>query len=69
MDRIEGDFAVCVDSNCNIVNFKKNKLPKNLREGDVLVLKGGKFTIDLEETNKRKEETARLQDELFGEED
>ena len=37
IDRFEGDFAVCEDANKNIVNIKREIVPKEAKEGDILV--------------------------------
>lgn len=67
VDRLEGEFAICIgdDEKTHKINLKK--LPKGVKEGDVLkVLKDG-FEIDKKETKKRREETFSLQEEIFGE--
>lgn len=60
VDRFEGDYAVCERDDRKMMNIEKMKLPKGVREGDVLVLDGPKIFIDEEETKRRKEEIENL---------
>ena len=59
IDRFEGDYAV-IEVNDEFLNIPKSALPKNAKEGDVL-----RFTIDNEETTKRKQRINGLMDKLF----
>lgn len=67
IDRFEGDFAVCVGDDEEVVKVKRSKIPKYAREGDVLRLVDNTYEIDKEETKNRKKEIYNLQDELFSE--
>ena len=65
VDRIEGNLAVCEKSDKSMVDIELKKLPKNVRAGDVLIEKAGKYEFDLTETEKRKKRVQALMDELF----
>ena len=66
IDRFEGKFAICVDENEIVEKIEIKKLPKNIKEGDILkVLKDGTFEIDENKTKKEKEDIFNLQDDIF----
>ena len=66
IDRIEGDIAVCEDLNTHkVVNINKKDLPSNCKEGDIIVLNNGKYSIDKEETSKQKDEISSMVNSLF----
>ena len=67
IDRFEGDFAICVLDNEEILKIERKNLPKNCKEGDVLKKTKDSYEIDLKETEKRKKELYDLQNELFDE--
>lgn len=65
IDRFEGEFAI-VELPCDVhENILRSLLPKDAKEGDVLVIRDGVYTIDSEKTGKLRTENALLQDELF----
>ena len=67
VDRLEGEFAICIDDDEKTHKINIKKLPKEVKEGDVLkVLKNG-YELDEKETKKRREEIFSLQEEIFGE--
>lgn len=65
VDRFEGDYAIIETDDGQVINTKKELLPKNIREGDVINLQN--MTIDSEETLRRKNNIQKLADELFEE--
>lgn len=65
IDRFEGEYAVCEKDDRTMINIKKNKLPADVEEGDVLVINGDSITIDAVETMKRKRKSRHLMDGLF----
>ena len=66
VDRLEGEFAICIDDDEKTHKINIKKLPKEVKEGDVLkVLKNG-YELDEKETKKRREEIFSLQEEIFG---
>lgn len=60
IDRFEGDYAVCEKKNREMIDIRKDSIPKEAKEGDVLYIEGNKITIDIEETQKRKKEIDEL---------
>ncbi|MGI6412794.1 MAG: DUF3006 domain-containing protein [Syntrophomonadaceae bacterium] len=62
IDRLEGEYAV-LDIQGKIENIKKNQLPPDAREGDILVKKDGQWIID----RKSREKTKQAIDHLAGE--
>lgn len=55
IDRFEGDYAVLEDDDENRVNVKKALLPEMARESDVLDFDGEAYTVNAEETEKRRQ--------------
>lgn len=54
IDRFEGKFAVCEDENKKLINIKKEDIPKEAKEGDILVLVEHRYVIDYTNTENRK---------------
>lgn len=65
IDRFEGNFVVCEDENKNIVNIKKEDIPKEVKEGDILVEKNGKYVIDYVKIKDRKKYIEDLTKDLW----
>jgi len=65
IDRFEGDYAVCERDDRTMMNVSKSKLPAGAKEGDVIVLNGDSYTVDANETSKRKKLAEKLMKELF----
>lgn len=63
IDRFEGEFAVIETDDGKTMNIKKNLLPIDAREGDVIDLKS--LTVNKKETIRRKEYIRKLADKLF----
>lgn len=55
IDRFEGDFAIIVFDDGKVENINRQLIPKEAREGDVIVF-AATIYIDKEETLKRKKE-------------
>lgn len=55
IDRFEGDYAVLEDDDENRVNVKKALLPEMAKESDVLDFDGEAYTVNAEETEKRRQ--------------
>lgn len=64
IDRWEGEYAV-LDIQGKIANIKKDQIPPDAREGDVLVKKHGQWMVDRKSSEKIKQETDHLADELW----
>ena len=65
VDRIEGAFAVCEDSDGIMKNIDLTKLPINVKSGDILFFNDGRFSIDRTAASERRAEIAALQKRLL----
>jgi len=65
IDRFEGDYAVCEKEDREMIDIKRECLPKEAKEGDVLDIEGDKIIIDQKETEKRKKEIEELTKDLW----
>jgi hypothetical protein len=65
IDRFEGDYAVCEKEDREMIDIKRDCLPKEAKEGDVLDIEGDKIIIDVNETEKRKKEIEELTKDLW----
>lgn len=65
VDRFEGDYAVCEKPNREMMDIHKEKLPKGVREGDVLTISGDKITINPEKRKAREERIQKLMNDLW----
>lgn len=54
VDRIEGEYAVCELENRQMTNIALIEIPFSVKEGDVLVLEGNSYKLDVEQTQSRK---------------
>lgn len=55
IDRIENDIVICEEDNGSKVKFSLEEIPKEAREGDVLLNINGVIQIDGEETDRRRQ--------------
>jgi hypothetical protein len=65
IDRFEGDYAVCEKENREMTDIKRECIPKEAKEGDVLDIEGDKIVINVNETEKRKKEIEELTKDLW----
>lgn len=66
VDRLEGEYAVCEDSESEKMSkIPKVMLPNGVREGDCLVNEGGLWKINAAETLRRRKEAQALLDRLY----
>lgn len=66
VDRFEEEFAVCEDEQGYCRLLFRTQLPDGAGEGSVLCeCEDGTYTLDAEETERRRARIAALQDELF----
>lgn len=63
IDRFEEGFALCEKDGEDFVKIPKELLPKEAKEGDVIVFSEEKYIIDINATEKRKKE---INDKFFG---
>ncbi len=55
IDRIEQDIVICEEESGSKAKFSLQEIPKEAREGDVLLNINGVFRIDEEETKRRRQ--------------
>ena len=65
IDRFEGQYAICEKENLDMINIKRDKLPIEAKEGDILIIEGETIKIDNKETQKRKKRIEKLMDDLW----
>ena len=66
IDRFEGDIAVCEVLGTNtVVNIKKDKLPINIKEGNVLKFDNGRYVIDFNKSQKLKDKIENMVKDLW----
>ena len=65
IDRFEGQIAILIDEEGKKASIRREDLPQNAVEGDVLYLEGEKFVKNPSETDQKRAEVQSLIDELF----
>ena len=55
VDRFEGEYIILENNKGELFDVLKTSVESGVKEGDYLVKTGDYFTIDIEETKKRKE--------------
>lgn len=66
IDRFEGDFAVCEDRETGeMVDFKREELPQNAKEGNILKYSNGKFELDIEKEQEVSERIKQKMNDLW----
>ena len=65
IDRFEAEYAVCEDENKKILNINKSKIPKQAKEGDIIIYIDGKYILDKEKTSNRKKYIEELTKDLW----
>ena len=65
IDRFEDEYAVCEDENKKILNINKSKIPKQAKEGDIIIYIDGKYILDKEKTLNRKKYIEELTKDLW----
>ena len=64
VDRLEENIVVLVEENGTLKDVSKYELPQ-VREGDILLFDGETYLLDLDETEKKRQESQSLIDTLF----
>ena len=64
VDRIEGGYAVCYEDRIK-TDIPLSDIMGIVREGDILVKSGGRYSIDKEAAENRKKEIIRKQNSLW----
>jgi hypothetical protein len=67
IDRFEGTYAICEDSDKKFFAIEITEMPKGAKEGDVLNVDDaqGTLSINVEATKLRRSKVKKLQDKLF----
>ena len=65
IDRFEGKYAVCERDDLKYVNILLKKLPKEIKEGDVMRFDGKNYIIDTNKTKDRQKEIEELTKDLW----
>lgn len=65
VDRFEGDYAVCEKPNRQMIDIRREKLPPNVKEGDVLTIIDNQITINTERRKEREERIRNLMNDLW----
>ncbi|HLS53677.1 MAG TPA: DUF3006 domain-containing protein, partial [Tissierellaceae bacterium] len=58
-------FAVCERENKEMIDIERDKLPKDAKEGDILIIEGKQIKVDKAATEKRRKEIKKLMDSLW----
>ena len=65
IDRFEEEYAVCEDENKKILNINKSKIPKQAKQGDIIIYRNGTYILDKEKTLNRKKYIEELTKDLW----
>lgn len=65
IDRFEEEYAVCEDKNKKILNINKSKIPKQAKEGDIIIYRDGRYILDKGKTLNRKKYIEELTKDLW----
>lgn len=66
IDRIEENIVICENQeNKKMEEFKKEMFPKEIKDGDIVILQNNKFVLDKKETQTRKEDINELMKKLM----
>ncbi|EXG84192.1 Protein of unknown function (DUF3006) [Clostridium sp. ASBs410] len=63
IDRIGETVIICEDENGDMFKVKASELPEGVREGDILTETEGTWTLEKEETERRRQ---RIREKLRG---
>ncbi len=63
IDRISEMVIICEDENGDMIKVKASALPEGVREGDILTEADGMWTLEREETERRRQ---RIREKLRG---
>ncbi|MDF2609135.1 MAG: hypothetical protein K0R92_609 [Lachnospiraceae bacterium] len=65
VDRFEGNCVVCETLEKKIITLPISEIPDNTKEGDILLYKQGRYIIDINESDTRKERIKKKMNQLF----
>lgn len=66
IDRIEKKIVICENQETKkMENFNLEKFPEDVKDGDIVIMKNGKFEKDENETKKQKDKINELMRKLM----
>lgn len=65
IDRFERNMAVCEKPDRTMIDIKREDMPKNAKEGDVIIINGSAIIIDVKETERRKKKIDELTKDIW----
>jgi len=66
IDRFEDIYAVCEEKETkDILNIEISKLPKGIKEGDIIVFKNNKYLVDKKNQKDREASIKQKMDKLW----
>ncbi|MGI6005741.1 MAG: DUF3006 domain-containing protein [Christensenellales bacterium] len=65
IDRFEGDVAIAENEEKNFIDIPRRLLPESASEGDVLLKSAEGYTVDAEETGRRRVRIKNKMSRLF----
>lgn len=65
IDRFEGDYAVIETDDGGHINVLKSILPKEAKDGDIVLMENGEYLIDTENTELARKRAVELRDSLW----
>lgn len=66
IDRIEKNAVICENQGTKkMENFQIEQFPEGIKDGDIVILRNGKFEKDEKETQKRKQNIQELMKKLM----
>ena len=66
VDSIQNGFALCENDEGEKIEIGLNELPRNVREGDIILVKsGGEMELDFEEKKRRQNKVALLLEKIL----
>lgn len=65
IDRFEGPYAVCEKEDKSMMDIKRINIPRDAKEGSVLIIKKDGICIDKDETERRKNKIKNITNDLW----
>lgn len=66
IDRFEGEYAICEQGDQTMVTIKRDRIPKEAKPGDVLLVETGRpIVVDQDETDSRKKNIEKLTGDMW----
>lgn len=66
IDRFEESFAVCEDlESGEMINIEISKLPESCKEGSIITLENGIYSLNIEKTLEKQEKISKMVNNLF----